>query len=299
MHLSNSWYYTFISTKAQQLRYGTLLGMLVTVDTGGTKTLVASFSEDGVLGQQVKFATPKTTAEYVKTLTQTLLEQYGDQLVDAVVIAIPGIIQDGVALWCNNLGWIDFDVAGAFKGVLGDAPIFIENDANLAGLAEARSLRKIPPSVLYVTISTGVGTGLITNGRINPTLRRGQGGLSLLEFDGSLQQWEKFASGKAIYKMYHKFGRDIHNKRTWRQIADRISRGFLALTPLLQPDIIIIGGSIGVYFDQFSAPLKEILEKKMPPHIPIPRIVKAVHPEQAVIYGCYYYALDKITDQPA
>ncbi len=273
--------------------------MLVTVDTGGTKTLVSSFSEDGTLGQVLKFPTPATTSEYVKVLTETLLEEYGGQSVDALVIAIPGIIKDGVAIWCNNLGWANFDVAGAFKGVLGDAPVLVENDANLAGLAEARSLRKTPHFVLYVTVSTGVGTGIIVDGHIDPTLRRGQGGLSLLEFDGSMHQWEKFASGKAIYKKYHKFGRDIHSKRIWKQIADRISRGFLALTPILQPDLIIIGGSMGVYFDQFIDPLNDILKQKMPPHIPIPKIVQALHPEQAVIYGCYYYALDNLADTTA
>ena len=270
--------------------------MLVTVDTGGTKTLVASFSEDGEPGLMVKFPTPPTTREYVKVLTETLLEQYGDKSVDALVIAIPGIIKDGVAVWCNNLGWTNFDVATAFKGVLGDAPVLVENDANLAGLAEARSLKILPRFVLYVTVSTGVGTGAIVNGRIDPTLQHGQGGLTLLEYDGSMHQWEKFASGRAIYRIYHKFGRDIHNKRTWRHIADRISRGFLALTPMLQPDVIIIGGSMGVFFDQYSEPLNDILKKKMPPHIPIPKIIQAKHPEQAVIYGCYYYALDYFTD---
>lgn len=273
--------------------------MLVTVDTGGTKTLIASFSEDGVLGKQIKFPTPKTTSEYVTLLTEILVQEFGGEVVDAVSIAIPGIIEKGVAIWCNNLGWANFDVGAAFKGVLGDAPIFVENDANLAGLAEARSLRSMPRFVMYVTISTGVGTGIIVNGRIDPTLRHCEGGLSLLEFQGVQKQWEKFASGKAIYKMYHKFGRDIHSKRTWRQIADRISRGFLALTPLLQPDIIVIGGSIGVYFDQFIKPLNEILVRKMPPHIAVPKIVKALHPEEAVIYGCYYYAVDNLTDQSA
>ncbi len=273
--------------------------MLVTVDTGGTKTLVASFSEDGVLGQMVKFPTPKTTSEYVKLLTETLLEEYGSQSVDAVVIAIPGIIRDGVAVWCNNLGWENFDVAKAFKGVLGDAPILVENDANLAGLAEARSLKKMPKFVLYVTISTGVGTGVIVNGKIDSTLQRGQGGLSVLEFDGSMHQWEKFASGKAIYEKYHKFGRDIHSKRVWRSIADRISRGLLALIPILQPDIIVFGGSMGVYFDEYDSPLNDMLKKKLPPHIELPKMIQAKHPEQAVIYGCYYYALDYFADSAA
>jgi predicted NBD/HSP70 family sugar kinase len=270
--------------------------MLVTVDTGGTKTLVASFSEDGALGPQIKFPTPKTTAEYVKVLTETLIEEYGGQSVDALVIAIPGIIKDGVAIWCNNLKWTNFDVASAFKGVLGDAPVLVENDANLAGLAEARSLKHATASVMYMTVSTGVGVGMITDNRINQTLLHGQAGMAILEYDGVLRQWESFASGKAIFNVYHKLGRDIHNKRTWHQIADRISRGLLALVPVLQPSVIIVGGSMGVYFDQYSESLANILKEKLPSHIPLPKLVQAQHPEQAVIYGCYYYALDTHAD---
>jgi predicted NBD/HSP70 family sugar kinase len=210
------------------------------------------------------------------------------------------LLQNGVALWCNNLGWANFDVAAAFKGVLGDnVPVLIENDANLAGLAEARSLKHIPDFVLYLTVSTGVGTGIIINGRIDPGLRYGQGGLTILEYDGVQQQWEKFASGKAIFNTYHKLGRDIHNKRTWYQIADRISRGLLALIPAMQPNTIIVGGSMGVHFDHYIEPLINILKEKLPPHIPVPKIIQALHPEQAVIYGCYYYALDSLADSAA
>jgi len=269
--------------------------MLVTVDTGGTKTLVASFSEDGILGDEIKFETPKKSADFVTQLRKTLVEAYGDQTVEAVVIGMPGIVKDGVAIWCQNLGWKNFDVQSAIKGVLGDAPILVENDANLAGLAETRILSPIPALSLYVTISTGIGTGIITNGVINPSLRYSEGGRALVEFDGIVREWESFASGKAIHDSYGKYARDITNKRTWYQIADRISRGFLALIPTLQPDIIIIGGSIGTYFDRYADQLRGLLKEKLPPHIAVPKIIHASHPEQAVIYGCYYYALDTLS----
>ena len=118
--------------------------MLVAVDTGGTKTLVASFLEDGSLGEQFKFPTPQDKTEYVVQLKEVLESRFGHETVDAVVVAIPGIIKNGVAVWCNNLKWMNFDVARALKGVLNDAPLFIENDANLAGLAETRQLARIP-----------------------------------------------------------------------------------------------------------------------------------------------------------
>lgn len=268
--------------------------MLVTVDTGGTKTLIASFSESGVLGEQIKFPTPPNSADYVALLRQTLIDTYGKQEVEAIIVALPGIIRNGIAVWCNNLKWKNFDVGLALKGVLGETPILVENDANLAGLAETRALHTTPTMSLYVTVSTGIGTGITTNGHIDPGLRYSEGGRALVEFDGIVREWESFASGQAIYNTYGKYARDITSQRTWHQIADRISRGFLVLIPILQPDIIIIGGSIGTYFEQYAEQLKNILKEKLPAHIPVPKIVQAQHPEQAVIYGCYYYALDSL-----
>ena len=270
--------------------------MLVTVDTGGTKTLIASFNQDGSVGEMIKFPTPPDQQDYVALLRSTLQEKYSTQTVEAVVVALPGIVKNGVAIWCNNLGWKDFDAASALKGVLGNAPVLIENDANLAGLAETRMLAEIPTSSLYVTVSTGIGTGIITNGHIDPGLRHSEGGRALVEFDGMVREWETFASGKAIRETYGKYASEITSLRTWRQIADRISRGFLAVIPIIQPDIIIIGGSMGTYFDQFGPQLQALLEERLPAHIVCPTVIKAKNPEEAVIYGCYYYAIDTLAD---
>lgn len=271
--------------------------MLVAVDTGATKTLVASFGKDGVLGHQTKFPTPHDPKEYVKELRLVIQEQYKDKSVEAIVVAIPGVIKNGVVKICGNLPWSNFDVATALSGVLGKTPIYLENDAKLAGLAETRFLKTIPSQALYVTISTGIGTGIITEGHINPDLRNSEAGHALIEYDGVVREWESFASGRAIYKAYGKYAHDITSKRTWDQIADRISRGFLAVIPILQPDIIIIGGSIGTYFDKYSEHLLGLLKEKLPAIAPCPKFVQAKYPELAVIYGCYYYALDNLANK--
>jgi len=273
--------------------------MIVAVDTGGTKTLIAGFDEAGKVTTLFKFPTPPQKEHYIQTLTTHLTTLFGGKQVDAIVIAMPGIIKNGVAVWCNNLKWKNFDVASALQGVLGNAPLYIENDANLAGLAETRQRSPMPLSSLYVTVSTGIGSGVITNGRIDPGLRHSEAGRSLVGYDGVVREWESFASGKAIYNTYRTYARDIKSKRIWRKIADRISRGFLAVIPVIQPDIIIIGGSIGTYFKQYEEDLKGILKEKLPPHIPLPKLVQAKHPEEAVIYGCYYYALDVLADSQA
>lgn len=274
--------------------------MIITVDTGGTKTLIASFSDDGTLGEQTKFATPQDSTEYINQLKTIITEKYKDQNVKIIVVGTPGIIKNGVVIWGGgNLPWENFDIISALEGVLGNTPILIENDAKLAGLYEARILKPIPPQVLYVTISTGIGTGIITDGHINSALRNSEAGHSIIEFDGVPQEWEKFASGKAIYNTYGQYARDITDQHIWDQIVYRISLGFLEIIPTLQPDIIVIGGSMGTYFDKFGKQLQDLLKEKLPPHIPCPTFIPAENSELAVIYGCYYYAIDNIANPTA
>ena len=267
--------------------------MLLTVDTGGTKTLLAGFDHDGKPEGEFRFETPHDPDEYISTLTDAIHEHFGGRAFDGVVIAVPGMVRDNVAYWCPNLKWSNVDIATFIKPIVG-CPVWLENDANLAGLAETRSLPLLPPLSLYITVSTGIGAGIITNGQIDPELSSSEAGHMLLEYKGALREWEEFASGRAIREIYGKFARDIHDKKTWNEIADKISCGLLTLIPVLQPAVLIIGGSIGTYFDQYAPHLREKLRLHMPSHIKVPEIRQAAHPEEAVLYGCYYYGKDQL-----
>ena len=270
--------------------------MLIAVDTGGTKTLVATFASDGTIGEQIRFPTPKAQHEYINQLQATIKQLLGRKKPTAIIVALPSMIIDGVAIWCPNIGWKDFDIREPLAIHFPKVPVLVENDANLGGLGETRMMSPIPASSLYVTISTGIGTGFTTDGHIDSSLRQSEGGQMLIEFDGVTRAWESFASGSAINRTYNKFAHDIHSKRTWNQIADRMSRGFLTIIPLVQPEIVIIGGSIGTYYDRYDTQLRNILREKLPGNIPLPIFRQALNPEQAVIYGCYYYAIDEIPD---
>ncbi len=268
--------------------------MIIAVDTGGTKTLVAAFNDAGKLQKEAKFPTPRDQADYISQMAATIREVSGEAAIDAIVVALPGIIRDGIAVWCNRLHWANFDVLTPLRQLFPDTPVYVENDANLGGLGEARRLRTIPTSVLYVTISTGIGTGFISEGRIDPGLRYSEGGRALVEYDGVVQEWEMFGAGSSVYAVYGKYARDIHSKRTWQAIADRFSRGFLAIIPLTQPDMIIIGGSMGTYFERYGDYLVALLREHLPPHIPVPKFQEARDAEKAVIYGCYFYGHDQL-----
>ncbi len=272
--------------------------MLITVDTGGTKTLVTAFTRQGKPGSEFRFQTPKNEDDYIGTLGELLHEQYisRGRRIDGVVIAVPGMVKDNVAHHCPNLGWRNFDIVKRLQPLFDtDTPIWLENDANLAGLSETLRLKKSPRNSLYVTISTGIGTGIVAEGRIDRNMSMSEGGHMLVEYDGRMREWESFASGRAILSTYGKYARDIDNKHIWRQIADKISRGFLVLIPVVMPDVIIIGGSIGTYYDRYKDSLKQLVAAQLPSHIPMPVFHQAKYPEEAVIYGCYYYGVQQLT----
>lgn len=271
--------------------------MLIAIDTGGTKTLIADFNQKGEIGSQIKFPTPKDKKEYIESIKKTINENFKVDSIEAIVLAVPGIVKNGVAIWCNNLGWKDFDILSALKETFSAIPILIGNDANLAGLSETRFLDKTPELSLYVTISTGIGSGVITNGHINLALQNSEVGHALIEYNGTVQEWENFASGRMVRETYGMYASEIQDVQIWKQIADKISRGFLAVIPILQPNTIIIGGSIGTYFEKYNNELIRKLEEKLPEHIPCPEFIQAKYPELAVIYGCYYYALDNLFNQ--
>lgn len=269
--------------------------MLVTVDTGGTKTLIWVFDKTGKPVWKKRFHTPLNQAEYVETLQSELTElQDLYPVIDAVTVALPGLVKDGVLIWAGNLSWKNLDLAKELANIVPGVPVLVENDANLGGLGETRLLNVTPAVSLYVTISTGIGTGVTIHGAISKL--HSESGHLMLEFDGAVREWEDFASGAAIYKAYGKYAKDITNARTWYNIAQRISRGFLVLIPVLQPDVIIIGGSIGTHLPKYVDSLAGLLRERLPEIIDVPEIVQAKHPEEAVIYGCYYYAIDSLAD---
>jgi predicted NBD/HSP70 family sugar kinase len=266
--------------------------MYVGVDIGGTKTLIAVLDDDGVIVEQAKFPTPENYDAFLNEAGK-MLSGLRTKDFRAAGVAVPGKIDrhNGIATEFGNLHWHNAPVQADFEKLLA-CPVVIENDANLAALSEAMMAKKFE-KVLYVTISTGIGTGIVIDRAIDPVFADSEGGQMALEYNGKIAIWEDFASGRAIVERYGKKAKDIEDPVIWRRIAHDWARGFIELIALIQPDVIIIGGSVGVYFDKYIDLLKDELSVYDNPMVPIPPIQQAARPELAVIYGCYDLARSK------
>lgn len=265
--------------------------MYLAIDIGGTKTLIATFNELGVITEQYKFLTPQDYKKFLQELSKSVANLSTKHFKSACV-ALPGRIDrtQGIGVACGNLPWKNIPIKKDLEGFI-DCPVVVENDANLAALSEAVALQDRYDKVLYVTISTGIGAGLIIDQDIDPDFADTEGGHIILEHNGRRQRWERFASGSAIVRRFGKRAMDIHDVKTWRIISRSISIGLMDLIAILQPEVIVIGGGVGQYFERFKPYIKEELTKYNTPLTPIPPIRKAKRPNEAVVYGCYYMAI--------
>ena len=263
--------------------------MILGIDVGGTKTLVASLNEEAEIVQKERFETPQNYQEFINKLEDTV-EKFTTNF-SVCIAALPGKVdrEHGSVSAFGNLPWESIAFRDDVTKFI-SCPIYIENDSKLAGLSEAQYVKDTYRKVLYLTVSTGIGSVLVVDGKIDKELTDAEVGHMLLEHEGRLQKWEEFASGKAIVARTGKRASEITDDKEWYIIARNIAIGLVNVIANVTPDCVIIGGGVGSHLEKFQARLEEELQLFADNMLTIPPILKARYPEEAVIYGCYTYA---------
>lgn len=261
--------------------------MYLGIDVGGSKTLVGVLDAHGIIVEQKKFPTPQDYDQFVLELAKTL-ESFTTKWFLAAGCGIPASQLDrdsGVGVAFGNLPWHNVAVAGDIERIA-HCPTELENDAKLACLSEA-TLRPEANKVLYVTISTGIGFAVVENGKIDTVFGDGGGRTMLAAYNGQMVPWESFASGKAIVERFGKKAVEITDDATWKRIAHDLASGFQQLIALTEPDVVVVGGSVGHYFERLKPHLEAELKRFETPLLKMPPLEEAKRPEEAVLYGCY------------
>ncbi len=264
--------------------------MILGIDIGGTKTLFGLFELDGDLKKTYKFETPLDYSDFVGMLRDELPKFIGKSHINECVAAVPGKLDraKGIGIAFGNRPWENVPIGADLSNILG-IPVNIENDSKLAGLSEALLIPKYI-KVLYLTVSTGIGSAYVVNGKLDKNTLDAEVGHMMLEHEGRLQTWESFASGKAIFNKFNKRASDITDPSEWYIVARNVAIGLINVIATTTPDAIVIGGGVGSHLDKFKDRLENELELYKTNVVDIPPIFQAQKPEEAVIYGCYALA---------
>lgn len=256
---------------------------IIGIDIGGTKCAV-SVLRDGAVVEVDRFPTQDyaaTFARFRKTVTGL---QPGPDVVFGISCGGPLDAARGIILCPPNLpGWVDLAICRAFTDVFGGRA-FLMNDANASALAEwhfgaGQGCRHM----VFLTAGTGMGAGLILNGRLyeGATGDAGEVGHLRLRADGPLGfgkrgSFEGFCSGGGIARLALEMGWSQPDV-TLKNLAEAAARGdALALRVLdvagerlgealaliidtLNPERIVLGG----YFPRCSALLLPAMHRAL------------------------------------
>lgn len=267
--------------------------MILAVDIGGSKSLAGVFDDTASPLKQTKFSTPENYDKFTELLMKKVKTLAPLSKIEALGLGVPCSIDydTGEILGCGNLPWraknlVD-DLAGKFKSQIATA-----NDADCAGLYEAKlGAGKNYKRILYVTISTGIGTSLIVNGKLSQDVPGSEGGQMVTQTDHhTFRRLEDLISGPAIIERFGKPAYDINDKNIWQTIAREMAGGLYNMITLIKPEVVILGGGVAVHFEVFHASLDLALRQLDAKLFPLPPVIKAAKVEQAVLLGAYLLA---------
>lgn len=243
------------------------------IDVGGTKCLALVVDDDGHVLDRRRVSTPRgadAIEDVLVDLIDTLSTAHG-RTVDAwttVGVGVPGLVsRDGTIVSSPNLPDVEnFEVRRRLESRLGRV-VSVDNDANGAALAEWRvGAGRGHDDVLVVTLGTGIGGGIISEGR----LVRGSNGFAgeighlVVVADGRTCAcgrrgcWEQYASGTALGRMAGDLDAtlDAVGLRRSAEAGDSraavviddfarwVALGVAGLVHTLDPEVVVIGGGV-------------------------------------------------------
>lgn len=277
------------------------------IDLGGTNIAVGLVDEAGkiIADMSVPTVAERHYSEIVKDMAEVskkVVEKAGVPMteVKGVGIGCPGSIDNanGICTYSNNINMENAEIAKEFKKHL-DLPVNLENDANAAALGEYEINGNGAESFVFITLGTGVGGGVIINGKIF----RGFNGVGA-ELGhtvvvsggeactcGRLGCWEAYASVTALIRqtkaameknpdsLMHELAKkegkvsgrtafdaakqgDSAAQEVVNKYFEYVGEGITNMVNIFQPEKIVIGGSISKEGDYLLKPVAEYVKAK-------------------------------------
>ncbi len=280
--------------------------MYIGIDLGGTNIAVGLVSEEGKILAQASTPTmnERDAIEIVKDMAMLIdkvTEKYGISKSDikGVGIGSPGSIDfdNGVVVYSNNLKMEKFHIAEELNKLTG-LKVSVDNDANCAAMGEYVEYEDKVKNFVFVTLGTGVGSGIIVDGKMLHGFNgaAGEGGHIVIEMNGEPCTcgrngcWEAYASVTALIRqtkaameknpdsLMHKIAEeegkvsgmtsfvaakkgDKTAEEVVKQYAIYVAEGLTNLENIFQPEMICVGGGISREGDYLLNPIKDYVAK--------------------------------------
>lgn len=300
--------------------------VVAALDVGGTSIKAALVDRRGGVLRETRRPTgkqdgPEAVVRGVVELAAELAADPDHQVV-AVGTCVPGSVdaEAGIARLAVNLGWHDVPLTALIARRTG-LPVALGHDVRTAVLAEARSAPAVAGSLFFIAIGTGIAGGLATAG----VVENGANGLSgevghlvvrpggALCGCGNRGCLETVASASRIADRYavatgHRGGSaadiaalvdagDAVAQAIWAEAIDALADALAAVTVLMDPGRIVIGGGLSLAGTTLTDPLTAALARRLTFHRPPPVTVSELG-DRAGVLGAALRAWDLLDGMP-
>jgi glucokinase len=270
----------------------------VGLDIGGTKLMVAAANRDGQLLETVRASTPLDLEQGLAAL-ETMIERVAEgRKILAMGAAAGGPLdwKTGVISPLHNPNWRNVPLKQRMETRWG-CPFYVDVDTNVAAIAEY--LASDPPAdpLLYITLSTGMGGGLMVGGQLYRGARGAHPEVAhqAIHFQcahperiicacGATDCLEALVSGNAIRRVYRKAAEQL-NPAEWDEVAYNLGQGLRNAAALYCPAEIVLGGGIAIGGGQsFLDRAGEVMRNGLR-IVPIPTLRLSRHGYETALHG--------------
>jgi glucokinase len=260
---------------------------VLAVDLGGTQMRAAVVDGDGTIRARRAQPTPRD-ADCPDALMALAAQVLDSAPAVRAVVAVPGVVnyRDGRLEHAPNLppSWAGALSSSALESRLG-LPVDLANDADAAAVGEALfGAGQGYDDVVYVTVSTGIGAGVLLGGRlVAGTRSAAEVGHTILDLyteqEGRPATLEELGSGTALGRAAAAAGLpadgaelvalvragDRHARRIWDITVDAVAAGVRNLVQLYAPDVVVVGGGVGQAGELLLQPVREAVHARATP----------------------------------
>jgi glucokinase len=279
------------------------------IDIGGTKFSLALFEDERMFVSETEPTDRKGGRTWMLERIAAIVHEWRKvHPIDRCGIGFGGPVdfaKQRVALSTHVGGWQDFDLPAWAEHCFG-VPSIMDNDANVGGLGEARyGAGKGFNPIFYMTLSTGIGGGIVDDGRVwrGADSYGGEIGHINIQPDGpdclcgSRGCFERMCCGLWLEKDHGKPAKELMQDAAFvERYVVNLARGLKAAIMLLNPARIVIGGGISKAGDKLFVPLRTELRKQTTSWSRARiDVVPAFLGDQSVLYGALVLANERIS----
>ncbi|MEQ9425756.1 MAG: ROK family protein [Cyclobacteriaceae bacterium] len=243
---------------------------IIGVDLGGTKVLSARIVGDKVEAESRKLICSNAAKQIVIDEVIANIESVFDNDIAGIGVGVPGIVnKDGVLYDIQNIpSWDVLPLAGILKERF-NVPVAINNDANCFALGEKFFGKGQGRSdILGLIIGTGVAAGIIINDKLYAGHNCGAGEFGMLPFKD--HNFEYYCSGQFFENVHQTTGLEVYEQAA---VGDKAALEILeeygtnlghcinAILYSIDPEVIIIGGSVSKSFEFFKDAMYDQLKE--------------------------------------